>query len=444
MPIQSTVEVDSGRNPTQGVNRWLSAPARRRLAIAWDLVPLTFLGVLVIAASVTFLWVYGLGTSDYVLLAGCTLALSWVAMNILAVWLGAFLLHRSLKQAASTFSRVAETDTPLRTGFCFSRLKRLPLVYVRVEWVSPIGVTVTLKEQTDSFLEEIVAHTRGRSGSIERRLIVSGLFGLTRFAFRHREDRRLEIAPAKGRFHFSLALRNTSGEGFSHPKGEPVGEYVDMRRYAHGDPLRYIIWKAYARTRRLLVRTPERALTPKPSMVAYLIAGEADDEAASTARLFVEDGLLGEDAVFSAEGAPGPARNVSDALGQIISSVEHRSESGAGLDRFLGQVNPHQLGHCVIFAPREPGPWVESVARFSKSLPAPATVVLSADVAQGEAERSGWGRFFFADSRREDNHRPALLTLQQELVSRGLDVKILHTESGEELTLQQLQALEAS
>ena len=62
----------------------------------------------------------------------------------------------------------------------------------------------------------------------------------------------------------------------------------------HGDPLRHILWKTFARTRRLLVRMPERAIAPQPITVAFLVAGEHDEPTASAARLYLERGLVGK------------------------------------------------------------------------------------------------------------------------------------------------------
>ena len=51
-----------------------------------------------------------------------------------------------------------------------------------------------------------------------------------------------------------------------------------MRAYGHGDPMRHVLWKTFARSRRLLVRMPERAIAPSPTTVAFLIAGPGEGD----------------------------------------------------------------------------------------------------------------------------------------------------------------------
>ena len=65
-----------------------------------------------------------------------------------------------------------------------------------------------------------------------------------------------------------LAAGRASGDAVSHPAGRQEGELIEMRRYGPGDPLRHVLWKTYARTRRLLVRMHERAISPRPTTAA--------------------------------------------------------------------------------------------------------------------------------------------------------------------------------
>ena len=423
--------------------RWL-----RRLQAVSGFVPFTLLGASLTAVAVYFLVAYAIDESDLLLLAGCALALTWVGLSVLTVALGALLIRLRLRGSSHrapdvTTTKACETGRAIETGLRIPRLRFLPLLEIDHVWDAPSGVEATFTPDGAELVETAVPMTRGRVAQIRRRFTVSDLFGLSKISFFHVESRVLEVAPHKGSYRFALALRNAAGDGFSHPKGEAVGEFIEMRRYAPGDPLKHVIWKAFARTRRLLVRTPERALDPKPSTVAYLVAGTSDDEAASTARLFVEDGLLGEDSIFSAAGAARPARDAGEALDQIISSVDHRADEGAGLSRFLGQVNRHQLGHCVVFAPRESGPWVEEVVRFSRALPTPATVILSADITLPEAPRPRWRRLLFGATTPPDHETRRLTALHAELSGHGLEVRILHTGRGEEIPGLQLEALGA-
>jgi hypothetical protein len=419
-------------------DRW--AVALRR---PWDRIPFTLLGFALALLGWELYRNYGLAVSDYVLLAVGLFSMLWVGVNILAVSIGVAVAWRQLSAERTRFKGVMDTETDVETGFRIPRLRYLPLVQISVTWDEPSAVDVTLEKDGTGYREIVRAHTRGNRHHIVRAIEVSDLFGLATMTVRHREAMTLQIAPMRGNWRFSPIMRNVTGEGFSHPSGEKVGERIDMRRYAHGDSLRYIIWKAFARSRRLLVRTPERALSPQPSTVAFLVAGHGDDAAAGTARRFVEDALGGDDSVFAADGSVEPSQDPKEAVAQIISSVEHREKGGSTLDQFLNHVDRHQLGSCVIFAPNQPGAWIDHVARFSKSLPAPATVVLSADVTASTAPKSRLQHFLFgADDGKAVTHAN-FFRLYDTLLEAGLRVEVVHAVTGESLMEQHLTALRA-
>jgi hypothetical protein len=232
-------------------------------------------------------------------------------------------------------------------------------------------------------------------------------------------------------------MRFSAGEGFSHPSGEPVGELIEMRRYGAGDSMRHILWKTFARTRRLLVRTPERAILPQPSSAAYLVSGPGDEAVASTARYFVEAGMLGKDAIFSAEGAVGPAQHDEEALDQIIASAAYKDQGGQGLTAFSRQVGLQQLGNCVLFAPSSPGAWVGRVAQFARTLPQKATVIIAIDSSLESRQPSRWARWIWGAPTSTSAARD-LPELVDELARTGLDVRVVHTPTGHVLAREHL------
>ncbi len=65
------------------------------------------------------------------------------------------------------------------------------------------------------------------------------------------------------------------------------------------------------------------------AFVAGAVAAPGDEPSASTARLFLEQGLLGQDFVFAADGAPRPTSSAAEALEQVIRSRAHRGAQGA-------------------------------------------------------------------------------------------------------------------
>ncbi len=354
---------------------------------ALDLFPFTPLGLLVLGGSALALFSYGIRRIDLVLLvmgvvglALGVLALLVVAGTAVGVWL-------SLRKRSGGETLRLECGYATRTGFSVSNLWYVPFVKVRWEWVTP-EAKVTLVPLRRRLHEEITPGRRGIYESIVRRVEVGDAFGLTRIAFKCTEHRALRLAPSVGSLKQMHVVRSIAGgDNVSHPAGPPEGERADMRHYAPGDPIKYVLWKVYARSRVLVVRTPERAISPVRQTVAYLVAGDADEPAAGAARVAVDSGALGAEWVLGADGNDGYARSVPQAM-EVLAKSAHTSpeQQGAGLGRFLNAATPGgSVGRAVVFVPATPGPWLDRVlaAVRSRSVPnqavSPVEFVVCAD-----------------------------------------------------------------
>jgi len=118
---------------------------------------------------------------------------------------------------------------------------------------------------------------RGQLDGVTRKVTVGDVLGIASITWRVRDPVPVSIAPWRGMMDsVEVWTRMTSGDGESNPTGEPVGDYIEMRRYSPGDSPKLLLWKVYARTRKLLVRVPERAVTPQPRTCAYLVPGPHD------------------------------------------------------------------------------------------------------------------------------------------------------------------------
>jgi hypothetical protein len=155
------------------------------------------------------------------------------------------------------------------------------------------------------------------------------------------------------------------GEDTYDPLGTADGERLDLRAYAPGDPIRFVLWKVFARTRELVVRTPERALSPARRSVAYLVTGRGDEAAAGVARQAVETGALGAGFVLGADGVPATAESVDEAL-EVIARSASAEEGGAGLGPFLGRVGKPGT-RAILFVPAFRGPWVDLVVAAARA-----------------------------------------------------------------------------
>ena len=418
-------------NTTKG-HRWLQQGV--------GVFPLTLQGLLVLGAG-AFSFHLGHSHSDHVLYAsGLTLMLV-VGFAVLISSLSALGIHHGLRASAAGLPERLETGAELRSAFQLPQLRWLPFVELSLSWEQPSEATVRVEEVEGALYEVVVVHGRGRFDVIARRLRVHDIFGLTAIAWTMRWPHPLTVVPARAHASLSLALRHVSGDAISHPAGGPVGEMIEMRRYQPGDPMRHILWKTYARTRRLLVRQPERAIAPKPSSLAVLVAGASDEPAAGTARVFVEDGLLGEDYLFHADGAHQSVTESSAALDQIVDSARHRAEGGQALASLLKDVDRNRLENTVIFVPSSPGPWVGRLKRFSRALSSPPTVIVAMDGPLSTRKSGRLKRLFFGGLARQSAPLAELPGLYDDLLATGLDVRVLHTSSGQLLGPQQIATL---
>ena len=325
------------------------------------------------------------------------------------------------------------------TGYSFPRFVAWPLVQVSLQWSSPARVEVSVERVGGRVQEVVEPAERGDHVEVRRRFVVADIFGLARLGFWRRARQRARILPGSAKVSGQVLAHIAGGESLSHPAGPVGGELLDMRRYAPGDPLRLVLWKAFGRSRQLLVRTPERAISPSPSAIAYFVAGRDDEATAGTARAFLELGLLGADFLFSADGADEPTADPAEAVEQIVRSVFHRDRGAIGLHELLARGVRDGRHSCVLFLPPTPGPWLARVER-EVALPQGTTAVIAVDrpLATGGGRR--WlRRLLFAGPPVEGGRAPrALIEVVRRLERRGLRVKLLHRPSGTSVAPSQL------
>jgi hypothetical protein len=211
--------------------------------------------------------------------------------------------------------------------------------------------------------EEVTPVKRTLAETITRRFEVSDTFGFTRIAFDRTEARILRFLPTTGRLKQVQVLQSLSaGDQISHPDGPAGGERADMRHYVAGDPIRFILWKVFARSREIVIRTPERAIGPSHQTVAYVVTGPDDEPAAGAARVAIDAGALGGDWVLGADGCDGYAEDLRSAH-ELLSRSGDAPETvgGTGLGDFLKTATPGGLGRALVFVPGRPGPWIDRV-----------------------------------------------------------------------------------
>lgn len=383
--------------------RWL-----RVLAAIRDYFPWTPLGLLIAVSTGLALRYLAYTRLDLVWLVIGWASLGLAALSPLWVVPVAVYLRRREDGEAAREGLSIETGIASPTGYRLPGLLRFfPLAVVRVELRSPAGVEVRYRVQQGEHQEVVVASDRGRFRELVRRIAVQDPFGLARVSVERRARRSVAIYPDVGGLHRLPSLTSfAAGDELPHPLGMADGDRVELSRYVPGDPARFIHWKVFARTRRLMVRRPERALSTARRVAAFFVAGVADDASAGLCRLALVRGMFGEQWRFATAERPSGTDDRAEALSLLLQSSSQRERGAEGLSAFFGEVARGGPASLMVFVPCRPGPWLAQVVDAVRGRQ--VRVLLSLDGLDMRPARSRVTRFFLRD-------QPAELPSKQEL-----------------------------
>lgn len=372
--------------------------------------PLTRLGVAFVVLAGIALRI-GWREVDLILLGAATIAIVTLAIGLVGVALAWWRVRVALRAAGESATALSiECDFPARTGFRLPRLRWLPGARVTWRWLEP-DADLRLVEAGPWIEEEVTPRGRRWSDSLRRAIEVGDAFGLCAITIEHVERRPVRILPSVGALEQMHVVHTLSGgSDITHPQGSPEGERLDIRQYAPGDPIRFVLWSVFARTRELVVRTPEKALSAARRTLAYLVTGPADEAAAGAARVAVDVGALGGDWAFGADGIDAPASTREAALEALAKSASAPRESaGSGLASFLRTASKDGSGRAVVFVPGKPGPWLEGVLRAAQELPRDVTgraaidFVVCTDGVERASARSGLAKLALREREGEED-----------------------------------------
>ena len=349
-----------------------------RTLIGW--FPLSIGGLLWGLAAVWVLVEWGGNRYDYILLVVGGVAVGVLGVVVLCVLLGAVVVWLSLKKIPEAEPVSLATGIKTKTPFVVPLPWWVPLVQVNWQWKTPAAeVEIIGKTEWVSFKR------RGEWESIIRTISIQDSFGLCLIRFVFQQDCMLRVLPNIGNFRGAQLVQGlSSGPAFSHPAGESVGDRIDIRTYTKGDPMRYILWKVYARTGNLVVRTPEKALQPEDRTIAFLISHPADPSAAGAAMSAIDSNFLGKEWKFGTDGAPVPTTDRETAIDMIVRSAVSSASNAESLSRFIHEATNSMFRKLLVFTPPVEGEWVERVVSASKT--ANIVVVLCIDgIERGQA-----------------------------------------------------------
>ena len=337
---------------------------RRPVLAVTGLFPFTRTGLAFLALFAVSLWVYGVLVRDLVLLvAGLGGALILITLLLSTLLMAAIAFPRSRK--ASTPGELdLDTGIPQPTGFRLRRPNWIPFAVLDWQWVDDgsgeTAALVELEREGPDLVELASPDRRCIVKKVIRRFTVRDLFGLTEISWRRREEVSLRVLPYRGMLaQMPPPAGMAEGDDLSDPFAEPKGDRVEMRQYAPGDPLRMVLWKVYARTGKMMVRTPERSVAERKRGCAYLVTGPHDDATAAAARVAIERNLLGDDWCFAADAVEREANDDREAAFEIIArSGEARPEDRAAqLAAFLTRRENEGFQFCLLFIPPDDESW---------------------------------------------------------------------------------------
>jgi hypothetical protein len=407
----------------------------RRLRRLTDPFPVTGLGLLVAGAAGAALKWLAYEQLDLVQLVIGYGAVGLVALSLLTVAIASIALKLTVRSPERDKPLHLETHRRAATGFSLPALAWLPLLQVRWEWEVPgRQVFVEHPRRNGRLHEQVLLDDRGDLQGLTRRIVVQDAFGLARIGLRSRDTSVVHVLPGTGALASMPVLRSfAGGDEQPHPLGLEDGDRVELRRYVAGDPARFIHWKVFGRTRRLMVRMPERALSRARRVVAYLVAGLDDDATAGAARVAVETGALGADWRFGGDGADADARSPHEAAEIIVRSVRARSSGAAGLPSFMERAEREGPATLVMFVPPRPGAWLGRVVSVARARKGRVRAVLAVDGLAPHDAAPWWRRLL---SQPAPSHGAPLSDVDavlRALSAAGCDAVLLDRTSGRQL-----------
>ncbi|MCX6586972.1 MAG: DUF58 domain-containing protein [Acidobacteria bacterium] len=333
--------------------------------------PLTRTGVAFLLLFGLAVWFQGVLHLDLVLLVAGLAGILVIASLLLCTLAGATWLTWRSRRARTPGLLDLETATPQPTGYRVGYPRWIPFTVAQWQWVNDgngeTAAAITLERERGELVEMAAPERRCIVERVVRRFAVRDLFGLCEIAWRRAETVSLRVLPERGMLaQMPPPAGMADGDDLSDVYAEPRGDRVEMRQYAPGDPLRMVLWKVYARTNRMMVRTPERSVAERRKGCAYLVASPNDDATAAVARIAIERGLLGDDWCFAADGVDRHATEREEALEVLARSGEaETAERDGNLGAFLSKMENEGYQFCILLLPPDPQAWAHAATQVT-------------------------------------------------------------------------------
>ena len=371
-----------------------------RLRTRWGpfrrIFPLKLSGFFLLAGGCWIFYYYGQVKEDVILkmasLTFIAIAMLLVLMVIEAAW-ATYRWWRHEKEMLPSELTALLVGLPARLNLT-RRPPMRPLVEVNWRWLDPEPVEVSWSLEAGEAFEEFTFPRRGQVHSVEREFEIADVLGFACIRFRSKQILRCDVLPTPQALDRSAFVTSFhTGEDLADLRGEPVGDRVDMRQYAAGDPPKLLLWKLYARTGKLMVRQSERAVSPTPRTCAYLVSGPQDEIAAGLMRSILESGLLGQGWRFGADGNQGHCSVVEEALTFLARSGN--PGHSCGLAAFLEQASRDGFSGCLVILPSQPGAWMDAVRQAVPGRALKVSLAAAPGFFRSHQEPASWHKWIF-------------------------------------------------
>jgi hypothetical protein len=370
--------------------------------------------------------------NDRIVRVGCATALVVIASCACCVLLAALMIRlRRPPGEARRFEMVV--GVPFRARGSTVLPSWFPLVQVDAAWEVDGDVAVEASADREGGLEIVTARRRGEFNNLVRRYHITDVLGLTRWVVRRKSEDSAIIRPAPGPAIPWTTQETESADLDANSTGAPQGDLIESRRYAAGDPLRLILWKVYARSGEVLIRSPERTAAPRRKAMAYFVVGDRDEPTARVACGLLESGSLGDAVWFKCDGGEHPVQTPQQAIDQIVRSANAVADNEAELTSFLQSGARLGLTNCTLFVPSTAGAWLNRVATAAASFPGTLRLVMGAEVGDEPTETpSRWRRLFTHSVRKASD--TSWKTTVERLLPHGLRPAVFDPRTGVEIT----------
>ena len=367
------------------------------LRVVVGIFPFTKTGIAFMALLGIAVRFYGIRRMDFVALAAGVAGGLTIFVLLLCTLTGAFFLLLASRRAVTPGIPSLETNLPQSTGYRVRFPRWIPCMIARWSWENAgcRNAVVSVKKENGRLVESVTPGRRCVADRVARRFYVRDIFGLTEISWRRSETANLNVLPNRGmleRMPYPFGM--SDGDDAPEPWAAPCGDSVDMRPYVPGDPLRTVLWKVYARSGRMMVRTPERSVAERRRGCGYLVTGALDDAASAVARVAVERGILGDDWRFGSDGVHNYTAEIDEAVEIIALSGMADCEARTNeLGGFLAKMLSDGYQSCILFLPPDPKAWEYAASQTAGFGSMRIQVVIGVDALRPEQDAArSWAR----------------------------------------------------